>query len=161
MAQPDLSGRRILVTGGTSGLGRAMAEALVGAGARVALTSRELGRAEAVAEELGPGAVGVELDVRNATSVSAGVDRSYGLLGGLDMLVNNAGIGMRAVNPRFMSDSQPFWRVAPAGFRDVLETKATGSFLVARAAVPKMIARSPAVPCVAPVDVGNHQRDGV
>ncbi len=140
MPRPDLNGRRILVTGGTSGLGRAMAEALVQAGARVALTSRELGRADAVAEELGPGAVGVELDVRDATSVSAGADRAYGLLGGLDMLVNNAGIGMRTVNPRFLSDPQPFWQVAPAGFRDVLETKATGSFLVARATVPKMIA---------------------
>jgi gluconate 5-dehydrogenase len=140
MAEPDLSGRRVLVTGATSGLGRAMAGALAQAGARVALTSRDIARAEAVAEELGQGAVGVELDVRDATSVSAGVDRAYGLLGGLDMLVNNAGIGMRTVNPRFMSDPQPFWQVAPAGFRDVLETKATGSFLVARAAVPKMIA---------------------
>jgi gluconate 5-dehydrogenase len=140
MAQPDLSGRRVLVTGATSGLGRAMAAALVQAGARVALTSRDLGRAEAVAEELGAGAIGVGLDVRDATSVSAGVDRAYGLLGGLDMLVNNAGIGMRTVNPRFMSDPQPFWQVAPAGFRDVLETKATGSFLVARAVVPRMIA---------------------
>jgi NAD(P)-dependent dehydrogenase (short-subunit alcohol dehydrogenase family) len=73
-------------------------------------------------------------------SVSAGIDRSYELLGGLDMLVNNAGIGMRTVNPRFMTDPQPFWEVAPAGFRDVLDTKATGSFLVARAVVPRMIA---------------------
>jgi NAD(P)-dependent dehydrogenase (short-subunit alcohol dehydrogenase family) len=140
MAEPDLSGQRVLVTGATSGLGRAMAAALVHAGARVALTGRELGRAEAVAQELGPGARGVEFDVRDVTSVSAGVDRTYELLGGLDMLVNNAGIGMRTVNPRFMTDPQPFWEVAPAGFRDVLETKATGSFLVARAVVPRMIA---------------------
>jgi NAD(P)-dependent dehydrogenase (short-subunit alcohol dehydrogenase family) len=140
MAQPDLSERRVLVTGATSGLGRAMAAALVQAGARVVLTSRELGRAEAVADELGPGALGVELDVRDATSVSAGVDRATELLGRLDMLVNNAGIGMRTVNPRFMSDPQPFWQVASAGFRDVLETKAIGSFLVARAVVPRMIA---------------------
>jgi NAD(P)-dependent dehydrogenase (short-subunit alcohol dehydrogenase family) len=140
MAEPDLSGQRVLVTGATSGLGRAMAAALVQAGAQVALTGRELGRAEAVAEELGPHALGVELDVRDAASVAAGVDRTYELLGGLDMLVNNAGIGMRTVNPRFMTDPQPFWEVAPAGFRDVLETKATGSFLVARAVVPRMVA---------------------
>jgi NAD(P)-dependent dehydrogenase (short-subunit alcohol dehydrogenase family) len=117
-----------------------MAAALVHAGARVALTGRDPGRAETVAEELGPGAVGVGLDVRDATSVSAGVDRAYGLLGGLDLLVNNAGIGMRTVNPDFLTDPQPFWQVAPAGFRDVLETKATGSFLVARAVVPRMVA---------------------
>jgi NAD(P)-dependent dehydrogenase (short-subunit alcohol dehydrogenase family) len=139
---PPLDDTRVLVTGGTSGLGRAMAAALVQAGARVVLTSRDAQRAEAVAEELAapPGALGIELDVRDATSVSAGVDRAYGLLGGLDMLVNNAGIGMRTVNPRFMSEPRPFWEVAPAGFRDVLETKATGSFLVARAVVPRMLA---------------------
>ena len=51
----SLAATRVLVTGGTSGLGRAMAEALVSAGARVALTSRELERAEAVAAELGAG----------------------------------------------------------------------------------------------------------
>jgi NAD(P)-dependent dehydrogenase (short-subunit alcohol dehydrogenase family) len=134
-----LDATRVLVTGGTSGLGRAMAAALVEAGARVALTSRDSERAEAVAAELGAGAVGVQLDGRDATAVSAGVDRAYERLGGLDMLVNNAGIGMRTVNPRFLSDPQPFWQVAPAGFRDVLETKATGSFLVARAVVPRML----------------------
>jgi gluconate 5-dehydrogenase len=137
MAQ--LSGTRVLVTGGTSGLGRAMAQALLQAGARVALTSRAAERAQATAAELGAGAIGVELDVRDPASVSAAVHGAYGMLGGLDVLVNNAGIGMRTVNPRFMTEPQPFWEVAPAGFRDVLDTKATGTFLVARAVVPRML----------------------
>ena len=134
-----LGGTRVLVTGGTSGLGRAMAHALVQAGARVAVTSRDRERAEATAAELGAGALGLELDVRDAGSVSAAVDTAYLLLGGLDLLVNNAGIGMRTVNPRFMTEPQPFWEVAPAAFRDVLETKATGTFLVAREVVPRML----------------------
>ena len=137
MAQ--LSDTRVLVTGGTSGLGRAMARALVQAGAQVALTSRDAQRAQDTAAELGAGAIGIELDVRDPASVSAAVDRAYGMLGGLDVLVNNAGIGMRTVNPRFMTESQPFWEVTPAGFRDVLETKATGTFLVAREVVPRML----------------------
>jgi gluconate 5-dehydrogenase len=137
MAQ--LSDARVLVTGGTSGLGRAMAQALVQAGARVALTSRDGDRAQSTAAELGAGAVGIELDVRDPTSVSAAVDGVYGRLDGLDVLVNNAGIGMRTVNPRFMTEPQPFWEVAPVGCRDVLETKATGTFLVARAVVPRML----------------------
>jgi NAD(P)-dependent dehydrogenase (short-subunit alcohol dehydrogenase family) len=137
MAQ--LSDTSVLVTGGTSGLGRAMAQALGQAGARVVVTSRHRERAQATARELGAGARGVELDVRNANSVAAAVDRAYGMLDGLDLLVNNAGIGMRTVNPRFMTEPQPFWEVAPAGFRDVLETKATGSFLVAREVVPRML----------------------
>jgi len=135
----QLSDTRVLVTGGTSGLGRAMAQALAQAGARVVVTSRHRERARATAAELGAGARGVELDVRDASSVSAAVDSAYGMLDGLDVLVNNAGIGMLTVNPRFMTEPQPFWEVPPAGFRDVLETKATGTFLVSRAVVSRML----------------------
>lgn len=135
-----LGGFRVLVTGATSGLGRAMAQALVDAGAHVAVTGRDRSRAEAVAGALGPRATAIELDVRDEESVQAGVDEAYDRLGGVDMLVNNAGIGMRTVNPRFLTEAQPFWEVSPSGFRDVVETKLTGTFLVARALVPRMLA---------------------
>ncbi|MFL5913896.1 MAG: SDR family NAD(P)-dependent oxidoreductase [Gaiellaceae bacterium] len=133
---------RALVTGGTSGLGRAMAHALATAGARVAVTSRDLDRARATAEELGRGVVGIELDVRDVDSVVAAVDSAQAALTGLDLLINNAGIGMRTVNPRFMTEPQPFWEVPPAGFRDVLGTKVTGSFLVAREVAQRMLSAS-------------------
>jgi NAD(P)-dependent dehydrogenase (short-subunit alcohol dehydrogenase family) len=135
----ELTATRILVTGATSGLGRAMAAALIEAGAQVAITSRTRSRAETVAADLGAGGLGIEMDVRDECSVESGVGEVVERLGGLDMLVNNAGIGMRTVNPRFLSDPQSFWEVTPDGFRDVLETKVTGSFLVARAAVPRML----------------------
>jgi NAD(P)-dependent dehydrogenase (short-subunit alcohol dehydrogenase family) len=131
---------RVLITGGTSGLGRAMAAALVDAGAGVAVTGRDRGRAEAVAAELGGGAIGLALDVRDEESVRSGVDEAASRLGAIDMLVANAGIGMRTVNPRFLTEPQPFWEVSPGGFRDVVETKLTGCFLVARAVVPAMLA---------------------
>ncbi|MCW3001912.1 MAG: family oxidoreductase, partial [Conexibacter sp.] len=67
------------------------------------------------------------------------VDEAYERLGAIDVLVNNAGIGMRTVNPRFLTHPQAFWEVSPSGFRDVMETKVTGSFLVARAVVPRML----------------------
>jgi gluconate 5-dehydrogenase len=116
-----------------------MAAALVEAGAQVAISGRQRSRAEEVAQQLGPSALGVELDVRHEASVQSGIDEVYERLGGLDMLVNNAGLGMRAVNPRFMTEPQSFWEVPPRGFRDVLETKVTGCFLVARAVVPRML----------------------
>src|SRR4051812_19133477 len=124
-----LKGVRVLVTGGSSGLGRAMAQALAQAGARVAVSSRDERRGHAAAAELDSGTLGVALDVRDAGSVSAAVEAVYAAFGGLDLLVNNAGIGMRTVNPRFMTDPQPFWKVSDTGFRDVLMTKATGTFL--------------------------------
>jgi NAD(P)-dependent dehydrogenase (short-subunit alcohol dehydrogenase family) len=135
-----VDGTRVLVTGASSGLGYAMARALVHAGARVAVTSRDRARAEATAAALGRGASGLELDVRDEASVGQAVDAAWERLGGVDMLVANAGIGMRTVNPRFMTAPQPFWEVAPGGFRDVVETKLTGTFLIARAVVPRMLA---------------------
>jgi NAD(P)-dependent dehydrogenase (short-subunit alcohol dehydrogenase family) len=138
-ALEPLAGTRVLVSGATSGLGRAMASALVEAGAEVIITGRQLARAQASAAGLGARAVGLELDVRDETSVRAGVERAWAHLGGVDVLVNNAGIGMRTVNPRFLTDPQPFWKVSPEGFRDVLDTKATGSFLLARELVPRML----------------------
>jgi len=134
-----LSDIRVLVSGGTSGLGLAMAQALARAGARVGVSSRDRARAQATAAELGAGALGLELDVRDSSSVSAAVDSAYGMLEGLDVLVNNAGIGMRTVNPRFMTEPQRFWEVPPAGFRDVLDTKVTGTFLLSRAVLPRML----------------------
>ena len=116
-----------------------MAQALAQAGARVAVSSQDESRARAAAAGLGLGALGVVLDVRDAGSVSGAVDAVYETFGGVDVLVNNAGIGMRTVNPRFMTDPQPFWEVSDAGFRDVLEAKATGTFLVSRAVVPRML----------------------
>jgi NAD(P)-dependent dehydrogenase (short-subunit alcohol dehydrogenase family) len=138
---PSLEGIRVLISGATSGLGLAMARALVESGADVAVTSRDRERAHRAAAELGSGAHGFELDVRNELSVTACVNQVQERLGPIDVLVNNAGIGMRTVNPRFLTEPQPFWEVTPAGFRDVLETKATGCFLLAREVVPRMLDR--------------------
>jgi gluconate 5-dehydrogenase len=116
-----------------------MAAALVAAGARVGVVSRELSRAEETAAELDGVAAAVEMDVRDEASVQAGTACCWEMLGGVDLLVNNAGIGMRTVNPRFLTDPQPFWEVSTSGFTDVMATKVTGSFLVARAFVPRML----------------------
>jgi NAD(P)-dependent dehydrogenase (short-subunit alcohol dehydrogenase family) len=81
----SLDGARVVVTGATSGLGRAMAEALAAAGARVGVTSRSRERAEATARELGPAVVGFELDVRDERSVAVCV-ADVSIFGGADVI---------------------------------------------------------------------------
>jgi gluconate 5-dehydrogenase len=130
---------KALITGGTSGLGLAMAHALVAAGSSVALTGRSLERARSVAAGV-PSAVGIALDVRDESSVARAVDEAWTLLDGIDMLVNNAGIGMRSVNPHFMTAPQGFWDVPVEGFRAVIETNLVGYFLVAREVTPRLLA---------------------
>jgi NAD(P)-dependent dehydrogenase (short-subunit alcohol dehydrogenase family) len=131
--------RSALVTGGTSGLGLAMAAALAGAGLRVAVAGRSGERAAEVADRL-PGAFGVELDVRDEGSVARAIGAAWSRLEGIDLLVNNAGIGMRTVNPDFMTEPRGFWTVPADRFRDVIATNLTGYFLVAREVTPRMLA---------------------
>jgi NAD(P)-dependent dehydrogenase (short-subunit alcohol dehydrogenase family) len=137
-AAPVLDGVRALVTGGTSGLGFAMSQALAAAGARVVLTGRTEQRVQDAATKIAR-VTGLVMDVRDEQSVSGGVDRALADLGGIDVLVNNAGIGMRTVNPHFMTEPAGFWQVSPDGFRDLFATNVLGYFLVARAVVPHML----------------------
>jgi NAD(P)-dependent dehydrogenase (short-subunit alcohol dehydrogenase family) len=138
----DVRDIRVLVSGGTSGLGLAMSAELVAGGAQVVLTGRDAERTAAAAAQLEssqPGrAIGVVMDVRDERSVADGVAAAWEALGGIDVLVNNAGIGMRTVNRRFMTDPQPFWTVEPDRFRDLFATNVTGYFLLARAVAPVM-----------------------
>jgi len=139
MAEWDVSGRRVLVTGASSGLGLAMARALAEAGARVALGGRDEARLIGPWGSLTAGkmdVLAVPMDVRDSASIARAVATIEERWGGLDALVNNAGIGMRTVNPAFLTDPQPFWRVSEEGFTAVIDTNLTGYFRVAAAVVP-------------------------
>jgi len=88
----SVEGKKALVTGGSAGLGRAMAEALAEDGARVAI----VGRSERVFEAAeGMGAIPLQADLADRAQVLAVVDRAVEVLGGLDILVNNAGVQRR------------------------------------------------------------------
>jgi NAD(P)-dependent dehydrogenase (short-subunit alcohol dehydrogenase family) len=122
----DLSGKKALVTGGGRGLGRAIALALADAGADVAVTARTLAQIESVAAEVrakGRVAAAIPCDVTDSASVDAMVARAVESLGGLHILVNNAGIE-RAVTTTEAAD---------ADFADVLDVNVKGALYVARA----------------------------
>lgn len=88
----DLKGKNALVTGSTRGIGRAIAEALSGSGARVAVVGRDLSRAEEAAAALGNNAKGFAADVSDTAAVAKLVADVEGAFGSIDILVNNAGI---------------------------------------------------------------------
>ena len=103
----DLTSRRALVTGGGRGLGLAIACALAEAGATVAVAGRHREYLDAAVETIGKrraGAIAVEADVSDATSAAAAVGEAAERLGGLDLLVNNAGVAVRGAPEDLSAD---------------------------------------------------------
>nr|WP_221382515.1 SDR family oxidoreductase [Actinoplanes polyasparticus] len=92
MAQIDLTGRRALVTGGAQGLGEGMARAMAAAGASVVVADLQDDLGPKVAESLGNSSGFVHLDVTDDDSWAAAVEQAIGIMGGLDIVVNNAGV---------------------------------------------------------------------
>ena len=127
----DLGGRTAFVTGSTRGIGRAVAETLLRAGARVAIVGRELARAEAVAAELGEGAAGVACDVADQVQVEAAVVSAEQRLGPVEILVNNAGI----------TRDNLLLRMSEAEWNEVLEANLTGAFHTTKAVLKGMMKR--------------------
>lgn len=135
MTEHVLQDKRALVTGASSGLGLAMARALAEAGATVVLTARSAEKLDTTVAALARCGLDVHaqvMDVRDEQSIATAVEEVRQRWGGLDLLVNNAGIGMRTVNPDFLTDPQPFYQVSAAAFRDLIDTNLTGYFLVAQ-----------------------------
>ena len=127
---PELAGQVALVTGGGSGIGRAIAHALSEAGAQVAVSDIDLEAARRVASEISR-ATALTLDVTSAESAVRAVTEAEATLGPLDILVNNAGV----------STMNRIEDLTPEEWDFNFDVNAKGVFLVTRAALPGMIAR--------------------
>lgn len=128
----ELSGQVALVTGGSRGIGRAIADALARAGARVAVTARAAERAEAAAAELpGSGHSGLACDVVDQAAVAAVIAHVEQELGALDVLVNNAGV----------AQDNLLLRLKQQDWNRVVDTNLTGAFYTIRAAARGMTRR--------------------
>lgn len=145
--EPSLHDRVCIVTGGSRGLGKVMADALLDAGCRVVVTAlREpeaLREAEAeAARRVGPGRlVGIRSDVGVAEDCAGVIDQTLRIFGAVHVLVNNAGRGMLEVNPEGFHKARPFWEAPMAGWDELIAANVNGPFYMARAAVPHMVER--------------------
>jgi 3-oxoacyl-[acyl-carrier protein] reductase len=121
-----------IVTGGTKGIGRGIAEALVREGISVCISARNQNEIDAAVEQLNESsqgrATGLVCDVRDYDQVKALIDRAVKEFGGLDILVNNAGIGI----------FETVEETSPEDFRAVLETNLFGVFYCCHEAIPAM-----------------------
>lgn len=131
-----LEGEVIVVTGASRGLGRSMAQRFSAEGATVALTARDEERLDEVARALPGESLVAPADVRDANAVYRAIERTVDRFGGLDTLVNNAGVsilGMQDSRKALVDVTEEEWET-------VLGVNLTGVFLFTRAALPHMYA---------------------
>ncbi len=130
--QFDLSERVAIVTGGSKGLGQAMAAGLASAGANVLLTSRHADEAQTAAAEIaadfGHKAVGLAADVTKPDDVRSMVDAALSEFGRIDILINNAGVNTRG----------PIDELTWEQFREVQSINVDGVWLCTKAVIPQM-----------------------
>jgi 3-oxoacyl-[acyl-carrier protein] reductase len=130
VAPQPLAGRTAIVTGSSSGIGRAIATELAARGARVVVTSRSQERADATAAELGGDALGFGVELTDDGAADALVQRALDAFGQLDVLVNNAGAGQ-------VADSET---LDPADWQRIIDLDLTVPFRCAQAAARPMLA---------------------
>jgi 2-dehydro-3-deoxy-L-rhamnonate dehydrogenase (NAD+) len=123
--------KRAVVTGAGAGLGLAIAERFAASGARVALWDRDAANLDRAAAALGPAAQAVTVDISSETAIADGVAKTLAQLGGIDVLVNNAGIS---------GPNMTAWEYPVEDWRRVLDINLTGLFLCCRAVIPHMVA---------------------
>lgn len=126
-----LEGKSALVTGGARGIGRAISEAYVREGASVVIADLLEDEAQALAEQLGPQAKGVHLDVTSRESIAGAVNTAEETFGGIDILVNNAGI----------FDMCRLDEITEDMYRRQFDVNVAGTIFACQAVVPGMIKR--------------------
>ncbi len=136
-----LDGKVAIVTGGGRGIGRAIAEGFADEGARVTVTAaRERKEIDSFVLPRGKDqTLALLADVTDPRACEGVVFETINRFGRVDILVTNAGRGMKYVSPDFMTTPTRFWEAEPAAWKMVIETNVNGPFFMARAAVPQML----------------------
>jgi gluconate 5-dehydrogenase len=128
----DLTGGLALITGSSRGIGRAIAEGYLAAGARVLINGRDKDAVAAAVKALGSNAIAAPFDVTDKAAVEAAVDKIEKDIGPIDILVNNAG----------MTKRMPFTEFPEADWRQIMATNLDSVFFVTQSVARRMISRS-------------------
>ena len=139
MTTTDLNGTTCIVTGGGRGLGRSMVHALAGAGANVTAAMHIADDIESETKDLDGNVKAMVADIRDPAACTQIVAETVSEFGGVDMLVNNAGVGMLLVSDTFNRTPTKFWDVKADIWAQIIETNVNGGFQMAREAVPHML----------------------
>ena len=146
MADKNLAGKVAIITGAGGGMGRIMTHGLIRRGAKVAcvdVNGEAVNTTADTGNQIGGAgsAIAIVADITRIEECERIVARAVAAFGTVNILVNNAGIGMQTIDDNYMNKPVRFWEVNPDRWQRMMDVNFKAPFLMARAAVPHMIAQ--------------------
>lgn len=165
MASIDLKNRAFIVTGGSRGMGRAMTEAILAAGGRVAALSPDTAELTTTVNDLANAygkekVTALDADISKPEDCKRAVETTIARFGGVDGLVNNAALGQPYLRPGIDDTTVRFWEADPVRWGKMIQVNVIGTFMMANAVTPHLIARKWGRVVNVTTSLGTIQRQG-
>src|SRR5690348_16372279 len=165
MAAIDLKNRAFIVTGASRGMGKAMAEAVLAAGGRVAALSPDTAELNAAVAEFGKAfgkgrAIAIDADISKPEDCKRSVAETTAAFGALDGVVNDAALGQPYLSPGMQDTTCNFWDADPVRWSKMIQVNVCGTFMMANAVTPHLIAQKWGRVVNVTTSLGTIQRGG-
>ena len=165
MAAIDLKNRAFIVTGASRGMGKAMAEAVLAAGGRVAALSPDTAELNAAVAEFGKAfgkgrAIAVDADISKPEDCKRSVAETTAAFGAIDGVVNDAALGQPYLRPGMQDTTCNFWEADPVRWSKMIQVNVCGTFMMANAVTPHLLQRKWGRVVNVTTSLGTIQRGG-